>query len=96
MRQGFVKKPLILQGIAQIVMRLREKRLELDGPAIAGGRLVRLPLIQKRVAKTIMRARIVSVEVERSSEACDSLVRSILFPKGLSPDNRVTCLVVVG
>lgn len=53
--KSLAKEYLILQGVAQVVVHLRKKGLELDGPAIADNGLVKLPEFREGDPAIVMR-----------------------------------------
>ena len=67
----FVRLPLVLQGIAQVVVRLGKVRLQFQCPAAIGDRCVQLPLVPQCVAQVAMEGSLIPFQPDRPSNVLD-------------------------
>ena len=79
---GLVQLPLVLQGVAEVVVGLGEFRVEFDGLAVAGDGLVQLALVVQGVAEVVVRVQGFRIEFDGATVAGDGLVQlSSILPR---------------
>ena len=77
----FVQFPLVLQGIAQVVVGLGEVRLQFQCPAAAGDRFVQLPLVLQGIAQVVVGLGKVRLQFQCPAAAGDRFVQLPLVPE---------------
>ena len=89
----FLQLPLVLQGIAQVVVCLGIVRLQFQCPAVAGDRFLQLPLVLQRIAQVAVRLGIVRLQFQCPAVAGDRFVQLPLVLEGNS--QVAVCLGIV-